>query len=126
MAIEDQDWWKTLERALEIVERDVRAADLTGALRLIPRGWSVGAQVQYDGCYHGEGLYPEDGGDLVSAIVNVADSTQETIMELIWQVWPVCVPHDRGAHAGWEDGAAVWKCAAGGSHVLARIGELPS
>lgn len=120
--------WTTLERALEVVERDVRTRGITGTLRLVTHDWDSSglAWVEFQGLYHGNGIPPIVGsGDTQGALATVADTVQETIMELIWRVWPVCATHDRGLHAGWEHGMAVWRCTSGGTHTVAPVGELP-
>jgi hypothetical protein len=100
----DPTLWTTLESALAVVERDVRTVGFTGTLRLIIPDWDGGrnAWVEYKGEYHGNGIPPFAGEDAQQALVAVADSVQEVIMELVWTVWPVCATHDRGAHAGDE------------------------
>ncbi|TQJ57735.1 hypothetical protein FBY34_5605 [Streptomyces sp. SLBN-115] len=49
---------------------------------------------------------------------------QQSLLEWIWQVWPVCPRHDLGVHSSERGGAAVWWCAGGGGHMLAPVGEL--
>ncbi|MFG1619806.1 hypothetical protein [Nonomuraea wenchangensis] len=119
--------WATLEHALEVVERDVRARGITGTLRLISHDWGNGSQawVEFQGGYHGNGIPPIVGSDPQSALTVVADAVQETIMELIWKVWPVCAEHNLGLHAGWEHETPVWRCAGDGTHTVAPVGELP-
>ncbi|GAA2307971.1 hypothetical protein GCM10010149_67490 [Nonomuraea roseoviolacea subsp. roseoviolacea] len=119
--------WATLENALEVVERDVRTRGITGALRLIEHDWGNGgcAWVEFRGGYHGNGIDPMWGSNPQEALMEIADATQETIMELIWKVWPVCATHNRGLHAGFERGMAVWRCTGDGTHIVARVGELP-
>ncbi|MEU6725963.1 hypothetical protein ABZ917_19865 [Nonomuraea wenchangensis] len=118
--------WATLEHALEIVERDVRARGITGTLRLTTHDWDKGghAWVVFEGGYHGNGILPIMGSDPQTALAQVADAVQETIMELTWRVWPVCATHDLGLHAGGENGIAVWRCAGDGTHTVAPVGEL--
>jgi hypothetical protein len=119
--------WATLEHALEVVERDVRTSGITGELRLVTHDWdSRGlAWVKFQGGYHGNGIEPIAGSSAQGALVDVADAVQETIMELIWKVWPVCATHDHGLHAGYEHGMAVWRCTGDGTHTVASVGELP-
>ncbi|MEU4513740.1 hypothetical protein AB0G05_29935 [Nonomuraea wenchangensis] len=119
--------WATLESALEVVERDVRARGITGTLRLVTHDWDKGgrAWVEFQGGYHGNGILPIMGSDPQTALGEVADAVQETIMELIWRVWPVCATHDLGLHAGGEHGIVVWRCAGDGTHTVAPVGELP-
>ncbi|MEU4233875.1 hypothetical protein AB0F17_57195 [Nonomuraea sp. NPDC026600] len=119
--------WTTLEHALEVVERDVRTGGINGTLRLVTHDWdSRGfAWVEFQGGYHGNGIPPILGSDTQGALADVADAAQETIMELIWKVWPVCATHDRGLYAGCEHGTAVWRCTSDGGHTVAPVGELP-
>ncbi|WP_433250831.1 hypothetical protein ACQPYK_04845 [Streptosporangium sp. CA-135522] len=96
--------WATLKHALEVVERDVRSGGINGALRLVTHDWdgSRHAWVEFQGSYHGNGIPPIVGNDAQGALAEVADAVQETIMELIWKVWPVCATHDRGLRAELE------------------------
>lgn len=118
--------WTALERALEIVERDVRARGIIGTLRLVTHDWDGQglAWVEFQGKYHGHGI-PPMGSDPREALCQVAETVQETIMALLLRVWPVCATHDRGLHAGWEQGTAVWRCSGDGTHTVAPVGELP-
>ncbi|MFI6509462.1 hypothetical protein ACIBCT_17795 [Streptosporangium sp. NPDC050855] len=111
-----------LEEALRIVERDVRAAGITGKLRMILPDWDgVGlAWVEFRGVCQGNGLGSRNGG-----LGSVADATQEVVMEVLWRTWPVCPVHDRGLRAEPGDGAVVWRCTGGGTHTVAPVGELP-
>jgi hypothetical protein len=120
--------WATLEQALGIVERDVRAAGIAGTLRLVTPGWDHSGQawVEFQGGHHGNGIRPVAGRGLQGALANVADAAQETIMELIWTVWPTCPMHHLGLHADLERGTAVWRCAGGGAHTVAPVGTLPA
>ncbi|MBG0831360.1 hypothetical protein HS041_26800 [Planomonospora sp. ID67723] len=120
--------WATLEQALGIVERDVRATGIAGTLRLVTPDWddSGRAWAEFRGGHHGNGVWPVEGRDLQGALASVADAAQETIMELIWTVWPACPVHHLGLHAELEHGAAVWRCAGAGAHTVAPVGALPS
>ncbi|MFI7104908.1 hypothetical protein ACIBK9_01220 [Nonomuraea sp. NPDC050227] len=122
----DPQLWATLEQALKIVERDVRAGGITGPLRLItdPSRGRHDAQVEFEGSYHGNGIPPEAGSDAQTALLSLAEAVQETVMELTWTVWPVCPVHDRGLHVGGPDRGPVWWCAVDGGHVVALVGEL--
>ncbi|MEU8271766.1 hypothetical protein AB0B89_31990 [Sphaerisporangium sp. NPDC049002] len=55
--------WTALERALEMVERDVHATGITGTLRLVIPDWDVGGQawVEFRGTHHGNGIRPIAG-----------------------------------------------------------------
>ncbi|WP_436759236.1 hypothetical protein [Streptosporangium sp. V21-05] len=110
-----------LEEALEVVERDLRAAGITGTLRMIASDRdSMGmARVEFRGICHGNGLWP--GGDLR----DVADATQDVVVEATWKMWPPCPVHDRGLLAERENKIAVWRCTSRGTHTVAPVGELP-
>ncbi|MEU1720487.1 hypothetical protein [Nonomuraea sp. NPDC005692] len=118
--------WTTLEQALEVVERDVRAGGITGRLRLITDPWRGrhDAQVEFEGSYHGNGIPPEAGSDAQGALLSLAVAVQETVMELTRTVWPVCPAHDRGLHVGGPDRGPVWWCTSEGGHAVALVGEL--
>ncbi|UWW95872.1 hypothetical protein GO605_09315 [Streptomyces murinus] len=140
-----------------MVNRDVRATlTLPGREPLIlmvvpdPDGFD-GDQVYVamaDGRSHGnpvhsddleEGAEPEPG-DAAAVLTVVAEAAQETLMELLWQVWPLCREHGTGMHprpAGtsgeWYPGETaavgppVWWCRggrAGDCHDASLIGEL--
>ncbi|MGM0346013.1 hypothetical protein [Streptomyces sp. Adlamb9] len=151
--------WPELEAALAVVNRDVRATlTLPGREPLIlmvvpdPDGFD-GDQVYVamaDGRSHGnpvhsddleEGTEPEpEPGDAAAVLTVVAEAAQETLMELLWQVWPLCREHGTGMHprpAGtsgeWYPGETaavgppVWWCRggrAGDCHDASLIGEL--
>ncbi len=120
--------WTALEQVLKIVERDVRAAGLTGPLELIIHDWddSGQARVEFRGGCHGDGIWPVEARDPQRALARVADAAQESIMDVAWVAWPTCPEHGLGLHAELEDGTAVWWCAGAGSHIVAPVGELPS
>ncbi|MBE1589571.1 hypothetical protein ACFPOI_09350 [Nonomuraea angiospora] len=118
--------WATLEHSLEVVERDVRSGGIIGTLSLVTYDWDCSghAWVEFQGGSHGNGIPPIAGNDAQGALAEVADAVQETIMELIWKVWPVCATHDRGLRAELDRGIAVWRCTGGGTHTVAPVGEL--
>ncbi|MEU0030811.1 hypothetical protein [Streptomyces sp. NPDC006335] len=110
--------WPKFEAALAVVNRDVMAT-LPGQDALIlmvapswqplsPSGIDRG-QVYVampDGRWQGnavnavnleEGDLPEPD-DEMTALTLVAEAAQETVMELLWQVWPVCREHKIGVH----------------------------
>ncbi|WP_256640987.1 hypothetical protein [Streptomyces murinus] len=151
--------WPELEAALAVVNRDVRATltlpgrePLTLMVVPDPDGFD-GDQVYVamaDGRSHGnpvhsddleEGAEPEpEPGDAAAVLTVVAEAAQETLMELLWQVWPLCREHGTGMHprpAGtsgdWRPGETaavgppVWWCRggrAGDCHDASLIGEL--
>ncbi|MEV4562148.1 hypothetical protein AB0K12_00100 [Nonomuraea sp. NPDC049419] len=120
-------WWRTLEEALAVVERDARATGVTGTLRLNVPDWDPHgyARVEFRGAYQGNSMAPSTGSDRVWALLAVADAAQEVIMEMIWRAWPVCPEHDRGLWVALLDEAVVWRCTYGGAHTVAAVGELP-
>ncbi|MGW6520829.1 MULTISPECIES: hypothetical protein [unclassified Streptomyces] len=78
-----------------------------------------------DGRWHGNDLPPDAGAGPATALAAVAEAAQDTVLECLWQVWPVCAEHRLGMHPGQEDGQAVWRCAGGNDerepgHVQAR------
>ncbi|MFE9417778.1 hypothetical protein ACFYMX_19375 [Streptomyces griseofuscus] len=154
--------WPGLEAALAVVNRDVRAT-LPGQEPLIlmvtpaPDGaagstGSYGGQEVYvamaDGRSHGNPVHagdleegaPPEPGDAATVLSVVAEAAQETVMELLWQVWPLCREHGIGMHprpaSTSEDwcpgepaaaGPPVWWCRGGrtgGCHDASPIGEL--
>ncbi|MFG2956225.1 hypothetical protein ACGF5O_21190 [Streptomyces sp. NPDC048291] len=152
--------WPKLEAALAVVNRDVTAT-LPGQDALIlmaepprqppspggvdrgrvyvamPDGRWQGNQVNAYDPEEGEPLEPDDE---MTVLTVVADAAQETLVELLWQVWPVCGEHKLGMHprpAGstddWCGGVpdpavpAVWWCRGGregDGHDVALVGEL--
>ncbi|MFF3204466.1 hypothetical protein [Streptomyces sp. NPDC002962] len=83
-----------------------------------------------DGRWHDNDLPPDAGeGPPGSALAAVAEAAQDTVLECLWQVWPVCAEHRLGMHPGQEGGRAVWRCAGGNDergpgHVQAAVGKL--
>lgn len=85
----------------------------------------------------GDPLEPDDEATVLTV---VADAAQETLVELLWQVWPVCGEHKLGMHSrpagtadDWYPGATdaagppVWWCRGGRDgegHDVAPVGEL--
>ncbi|MCK2217587.1 hypothetical protein MF672_027895 [Actinomadura sp. ATCC 31491] len=123
----DPALWTTLEQALELVERDLRASGVDGPLRLVVHGWSGRdeAWVEFRGGSQGNGIPPAEGGDARRAAAAVAEAAQEAVMETTWRAWPVCPAHDLGLHVGQERGVPVWRCSGDGAHTVAPIGALP-
>ena len=82
-----------------------------------------------DGRWHGNNLRHGSASDPAAALAAVAEAAQDTVMECLWQVWPVCAEHRIGMHAGQEDSRPAWWCAGGRdpqdpAHVRAAVGEL--
>ncbi|MFF7964800.1 hypothetical protein ACFZC3_05485 [Streptomyces sp. NPDC007903] len=113
-----------LEAALDAVNRDLAAT--------LPEAGPMGLMCtpsddedlpdQYhaalpDGRWHGSVTDPAGSG--------IAEAAQETVLAVLWQVWPVCPEHRTGVHAGTgADERAVWWCRIGGGHELCEVGEL--
>lgn len=152
--------WPKLESALAAVNRDLRAT-LPGQDPLIlmvdpprqpvPANGSDRGQVYVampDGRWHGNAVNacdleegdPPEPHHAATVLTVVADAAQSTIMELLWQVWPVCREHKLGTHprpAGTADdwckdetdaaGPPVWWCPGNRDetgHAVAPVGEL--
>ncbi|MEU3614881.1 hypothetical protein ABZ725_21530 [Streptomyces sp. NPDC006872] len=82
-----------------------------------------------NGSWHGNELPPERSAGPGAALAAVAFAAQDTVLEYLWQVWPVCPEHRLGMHPGEEHGRAVWWCAGGpdgqnAQHVSAAVGEV--
>lgn len=133
-----------LGAALDTVNRDF-AAIFPDHDPLVLMVWSWDEEIAErvyvalsDGTWQGNGL-AEPRGDAPDPLGLVADAAQETVVELLWQVWPVCPFHKIGTHprpegttADWEwegrgSGRAVWWCRGHHGtdcHDLAPVGEL--
>ncbi|CUM39449.1 hypothetical protein BN2537_7863 [Streptomyces venezuelae] len=84
-----------------------------------------------NGEWQGNCLDPSTSDDPVSAVEAVADAAQETVVELLWQAWPVCGEHGIGMHPHSADGQIGWWCSGGRTprepaHVPAAVGALDS
>jgi hypothetical protein len=122
-------WLTTLEEALEAVRADMRATEIPGPIKLVIPEWSnpPRAYVDYRGGYGStSGIAPIVGSDALSALVAVADEAQDSLMETLWKVWPVCPSHQIGTHAREHEGTAVWWCNGDGGHVAAAVGNWPN
>ncbi|GGV00698.1 hypothetical protein GCM10010260_41590 [Streptomyces filipinensis] len=80
-----------------------------------------------NGDAHGDCLWPEPSA--AGALRAVAEAAQDTVMELLWQAWPVCTLHGLGMHVTEDAGRPSWWCAGGSrpgdpAHVRAAIGEM--
>lgn len=152
--------WPKLEAALAVVNRDLMAT-LPGQDALIlmlapsceplPRRPIDRDQIYVampDGRWHGNSVNscdleegdPPEPDDATTVLSVVADAAQETIMELLWQVWPICSAHKIGMHPrpagttdGWcqseadSAGPPVWWCQGGRDgtcHDVSLVGEL--
>ena len=119
---------ETLHRALRIAARDLPAACVPDAARLVvdPDTFPECAAVELNGGWiHGAEIEASAGDNLAAALVTVADHLQESVMERYRRVWPVCGIHRLGPHPIPLGDTTVWQCAGGGGHVLAPVGELP-
>ncbi|MEU6244572.1 hypothetical protein [Streptomyces sp. NPDC047024] len=132
--------WPGFEKALEAVNRDL-AATLPEhpplVLMLLP-ALDADEPEQLDvalpdGSWQGNAVHPEDTTDNSGVpeptdparlLARVADAAQETVMEMSWQVWPVCPYHKLGLHVRTAE-AVVWWCGdADGGHAAAEVGRL--
>lgn len=124
---DEPGWLAALEQALEIVKADLRACELPDTVRLYTWDGSPNAGVDaWAANSTGGGIWPAAGKDPVTALVAVADDARDAVMHSVWGAWPTCPEHSLGVHAGEHDGAAVWWCASGGGHTVARIGQWPA
>ncbi|MFD4829783.1 hypothetical protein ACFWPV_07975 [Streptomyces uncialis] len=151
--------WPKWEAALAVVNRDLTAT-LPGQdpliLMLAPSGEPLPRRstdrdrihiAMPDGRWHGNPVNsdleeddPPEPDDATTVLAVVADAAQETVMELLWQVWPLCPAHTTGMHprpAGTTDswcvngadsaGPPVWWCGGGQDgkyHDVSPVGEL--
>ncbi|WP_307814907.1 hypothetical protein [Streptomyces sp. DSM 110735] len=135
--------WPGFERALEVVNRDL-VATLPGhpplVLMVEPADGAGTPERVYvalpDGRWQGNAVHPpdptDDSGvpeptDPADLLTLVADAAQETVMEMSWQVWPVCPAHKLGTHVRSDAEAVTWWCPGGteaGGHHASRVGEL--
>ncbi|MFJ2788216.1 MULTISPECIES: hypothetical protein [unclassified Streptomyces] len=152
--------WPELEAALAVVNRDLSATlpDQDPLILMFspsseptPRSPVDHGQVYVamaDGRWHGNSVHsydpeesdPPEQDDATTVLTVVAEAAQETVMELLWQVWPLCSAHKIGMHPrpagtanGWYPseadpaGPPVWWCRGGrdGSyHDVCLVGEL--
>lgn len=120
---------EALDRALRVVEADVRATGLDGPVGLLLNDYDGHAQYAHAAFRGGGsgstvGIDSSQATDPVEALVAVADDLQNSVMHILWgTVWPVCPAHSLGAHAREHDGAAVWWCNGFTGHVIAAIGR---
>lgn len=151
--------WPKFEAALAVVNRDVTAT-LPGqdalilmvapSVRPLPPNWIDRDHVYVampDGRWQGNAVNadleeddPPELDDAMTALTLVAEAAQETLMELLWHVWPICREHEIGMHlrpAGSTDdrcgveadasGPTVWWCRGshdGTCHDVSLVGEL--
>lgn len=116
-----------LEEALAAVQADMHATGLPGPIRLVIPEWSTPPRAfpEFRGAVHGGGIGPEAGSNPTWALITVADEAQESIVETLWETWPLCPTHQIGAHPRQHNGAAVWRCNGNGGHTIAPIGHWP-
>jgi hypothetical protein len=126
----EPEWLARLQEAMDLVNRDVAATGLPHRCRLrVGEPWFGGnARVEtWDGhTDSGSGIFPVSGADPVSALVAVADDTQDAVMHSLWATWPECPVHRLGVHARDHDRTAVWWCPVEGGHPVTAIGEWPA
>ncbi|MFI5688674.1 hypothetical protein [Streptomyces sp. NPDC051636] len=124
------------DEALALVNRDLAATlPEQRPLRLLAHApWADGEPEQVYVCLangdsHGRPLWPDSATTLESAVSAVAEAAQDTMMECLWRVWPVCPAHDLGMHVGGASDRPAWCCAGGRTpkdpaHARAAVGEL--
>ncbi|WP_327696969.1 hypothetical protein [Streptomyces sp. NBC_00459] len=129
------------DRALALLNRDLAvtlpAQEPLRLLALTPCDANEPENVYVtlaDDEWHGNCLDPDCADDPAAALAEVADAAQETIMDRMWQAWPVCADHGLGMHPRGADGQLAdeepyWWCAGEASglvpaHVRAAVGAL--
>jgi hypothetical protein len=120
-------WLATLEEALGTVTLDMRSTGLPGPVRLVIPEWSdpPHAYVEYQGIYgSGSGMAPAAGQDPRRALLAVADAAQDSVMEALWEAWPVCPSHQLGMHVQEDEDVPAWSCKGGGGHAI-TVGNWP-
>ncbi|MEU6539743.1 hypothetical protein [Streptomyces sp. NPDC047000] len=155
--------WPKLEAALTVVNRDIRATlpdqDALVLMSTWDPSWDPALRdatepeqvyvAMPDGRWQGNAVNrydpepddPREPDDEETVLALVAEAAQETLMELRWQVWPVCREHRLGMYArppgttaDWyrgephAAGPPVWWCRGGrdGPHDVRPVGELAS
>jgi hypothetical protein len=123
-------WLTTLEEALDAIRLDIQATRLSpGSVRLVTPEWSYPphAYVEYQGiCGSSAGIAPVAGSNALRALIAVADAAQDSVMEALWEAWPVCPSHQLGVHVQEGEGVPTWWCKGGGGHVAAAVGKWPT
>ncbi|MDX6331757.1 MAG: hypothetical protein QOI83_4140 [Streptomycetaceae bacterium] len=131
-----QGEYPCLDGALVLLNRDLAATlPKQEPLRLMALpGWEVdGPENVYvalaNGEWHGNSMDEGAAETLDGALYAVADAAQDTVMERLWRVWPLCAEHDIGMHLREADGRLSWWCAGervrrGPAHIRAAVGEL--
>ncbi|MFI9804013.1 hypothetical protein ACIHEJ_06520 [Streptomyces sp. NPDC052301] len=122
------------DEALAVVNRDLAATlpEQRPLCLIAYPGWEEGedehVHVAFEsGYFHGNALPPE--ATAAGALPAVAEAAQETVVEFLWQAWPVCTLHGLGMHVSEDAGRPSWWCAGGSrpgdpAHVRTAIGEL--
>ncbi|KRD19140.1 MULTISPECIES: hypothetical protein [unclassified Streptomyces] len=125
------------EQALALVNRDLRVTlpRLEPLQLLALPSYDAGEPenvyvAMANGEWHGNPLHPNSQDSLASAVASVADAAQETVVELLWQAWPLCPEHGLGMHPT-EDAEErlSWWCAGerprgGSAHTHGAVGAL--
>ncbi|TXS36451.1 hypothetical protein [Streptomyces sp. OR43] len=124
------------DEALAVLNQDVAATHTEqGPLQLLAQPSYEAGELEYvyvalaNGEWHGNHLYPKTAEDSAHALAIVADAAQDTVTELLWQAWPLCVEHNLGTHACEVDGVLSWWCSGrrsegGPGHSCAAVGAL--
>ncbi|MEU6668520.1 hypothetical protein [Streptomyces sp. NPDC046727] len=131
VAVGEHPLW---DEALAAVNRDlaVTLPEQRPLCLIAYPGWEEGeAELLHvalaNGDSHGNALGPETTA--AGALHAVAEAAQDTVMECLWQVWPVCTLHGIGMHPAEQAERPSWWCAGGGhagepAHLRAAMGEL--
>lgn len=125
----EKGWLDRLEAAMRAVQRDVdMSAEPRHRLRLVvvPDQAHAGEELAFialeDGRYWSGGTqldYVDEG----TALASVAEATQDCLVEVLRQVWPLCPVHDAVLSVR-RGRTPTWWCAAGQGHEDAAVGSM--
>ena len=123
-------------QALATVQRDVDAT-FTGTITLKLRWVNDELFIALsDGRFHGEPVSDLVATSPASLLGRIAEAAQDTIMGVLWQVWPTCPLHNTGAHISVHSTEDIdrsvhqkkeqpyWWCGTGSPHLIAPVGHL--
>ncbi|MEY9876528.1 hypothetical protein ABH931_006038 [Streptacidiphilus sp. MAP12-33] len=106
----DRDFYPAWHDALVLLNRDLAASE--------PEAEPFALLLNEYGVYVGFPSWGAQGSPLPedpeAGLHQVADAAQESAMEHLWRVWPVCPDHGFGVHPRTEDGQVLWWCAGRG------------
>lgn len=109
--------------AVLAVYADLSATVTDRALAIAPEIQGFVVRISCDGAFS-----DHDGGRMLAfgrpqALLEVATTVQDLLMEKYWMAWPECPQHERALLAERGIPAPVWACRTG-PHVVAPIGSL--